>query len=632
MLATVTGPDQVPLKNPARAPVTFSFEPRLVYVALGYRAEDDCGDLTQRSIPVNTRDQTMTTTPLLMTSRSVFVAMKAPRCIAALGVLLATAMPALAQCPISFAAAANYAAGDAPWFVAVGDFNADGRPDLAVANPGSDNVSILLGNAPPNAGTFQARVNYAAGNEPYSVAVGDFNADGRPDLAVANRDSNNVSILRGNANGTFQAPVNYAVGVRPTSVALGDFNADGRPDLAVANAGSDNVAILRGNLFGTFQTAVNYAVGTSPVSVAVGDFNADGRPDVAVANFDSDNVSILRVNANGTFQAAVNYAVGDSPRSVAVGDFNADGRPDLAVANALSDNVSILRDTFFGTFQVAVNYTAGNGPRSVAVGDFNGDGQPDLAVANVDSDNVSILLGNAPPTAGTFQVAINYSAGSAPRSVAVGDFNADGKLDLAVAIQSSDTISVRLNTTPNEVVISQHPASVSTCSSDITTFSVITATGTGPLTYQWQWQPAGPNTAWAALVNGVNNNNQAIPTFNVSRATTPSMTIRSISGVGGNFRCIVTNACGSVTSNEATLTIIQPCGLADIASDSLDTRRCANGSIGPEDLDAFIAGFIVGNAAIADVASDSLDTTYNPNGSVGPEDLDAFIASFIAGC
>jgi len=175
------------------------------------------------------------------------------------------------------------------------------------------------------------------------------------------------------------------------------------------------------------------------------------------------------------------------------------------------------------------------------------------------------------------------------------------------------------------------PVPTAMCRGGATTFSLTTG-GTGPFTYQWQWQPAGPNTAWAALANGTNANNQATPTFNVSGATTPTMNISSISGLGGNFRCIVTNACGSITSNEATLTIIQPCGLADIASDSLQTERCANGSIGPEDLDAFIAGFIADNAAIADVASDSLDTTYNPNGAVGPEDLDAFIASFIAGC
>ena len=145
--------------------------------------------------------------------------------------------------------------------MAVGDFNGDGKADLAVANYGSDNVSVLLGNGN---GTFQAAVNYAAGTSPHSVAVGDFNGDGKADLAVANYGSNNVSVLLGNGNGTFQAAVNYAAGTSPCSVAVGDFNGDGKADLAVANYGSNNVSVLLGNGNGTFQAAVNYAAGTDP--------------------------------------------------------------------------------------------------------------------------------------------------------------------------------------------------------------------------------------------------------------------------------------------------------------------------------------------------------------------------------
>jgi len=261
--------------------------------------------------------------------------------------LLAAAEPTYAQCPLSFASASNYAVGSFPRSVAVGDFNADGRPDLAIANFSSNNVSILLGIAPPNAGTFQPAVNYAVGTNPGSVAVADFNADGRPDLAVANRFSNNVSVLLGNANGTFQPAINYAVSGGPVSVAPGDFNADGRPDLAVANQFNNNVSILLRNIDGTFQPAVSYAVGSLPQLVAVGDFNADGRPDLVTANFSIGNVSILLGNANGTFQGAINYAVGVNSVSVAVGDFNADGRPELAVAN-FGGNVSVLLNTNTG--------------------------------------------------------------------------------------------------------------------------------------------------------------------------------------------------------------------------------------------------------------------------------------------
>jgi len=567
---------------------------------------------------MNTKDQSMTKVPQSLTFGSVFAITKAPHWLAALGLLLATAMPAMAQCPLSFAAVANYAAGTQPRSVAVGDFNADGRPDLAVALAGSGgggnlrNVSILLGNAN---GAFQAAVNHGAGTWPSSVAAGDFNADGRPDLAVANQTSNSVSILLGNANGTFQARVNHDTRSGPISVAVGDFNADGRPDLAVANSYSRNVSILLGNPppnVGTFQRAVVYAVGSVPRSVAVGDFNADGQPDLAVANGSSNNVSILLGNANGTFLPAVNYAAGFTPYSVAVGDFNSDGRPDLAVANHDGDNVSILLGNGGGggTFQARVNYAVGSRPVSIAVGDFNADGRPDLAVANISSNTVSILLGNG-GGGGTFQARINYAVRSGPISVAVGDFNADGRPDLVVANHDSDNVAVLLNTTPSPV-ISQQPASVSTCPYGTATFS-ITATGTGPFTYQWQWQPAGPTTAWAALSDGINNNTQGTPAFDVSGATTPTMNISSISGLGGNFRCLITNFCGSVTSNEATLTI---CRCLDCPAD-FNQDSGVDGS----DVGDFFAVWQGGGC----------DGDVNADGGVDGSDVDTFFTAWVAG-
>jgi hypothetical protein len=323
---------------------------------------------------------------------------------------------------IALSAPSAFGAGTDPDSAAVGDFNGDGKLDLAVANEGSNNISILLGNGD---GTFHAAADYGAGTDPDSVAVGDFRGDGKLDLVVANYYSNNVSILLGNGDGTFQAAVNYGVSA-PTSVAVGDFNGDGKLDLAVANVFSD-VSVLLGNGDGTFQAAVNYGAGTEPAWAAVGDFNGDGKLDLAVANVDSNNVSVLLGNGDGTFQAAVSYGVGTEPVSVAVGDFNGDGKLDLAMANYGSSNVSVLLGNGDGTFQAAVNYGAGAEPAWVAVGDFNGDGKLDLAVVNVATGNVSVLLGNGD---GTFQAAVNYGAGIG-ESVAVGDFNGDGRLDLA---------------------------------------------------------------------------------------------------------------------------------------------------------------------------------------------------------
>src|SRR5207302_408575 len=181
---------------------------------------------------------------------------------------------------------------------------------------------------------FQPAINYASGPNPQSVAVGDFNGDGNLDLAVANWGGTNgtVSALLGNGDGTFQTAVNYAAGLNSISIAVSDFNGDGKLDLVVANSGSTNISVLLGNGDGTFRPAVNYGAETAPYSVAVGDFNDDGKLDVAVANAGSGyyqtggNVSVLLGNGDGTFQPAINYSAGVGPYSVAVGDFNGDGK------------------------------------------------------------------------------------------------------------------------------------------------------------------------------------------------------------------------------------------------------------------------------------------------------------------
>jgi hypothetical protein len=341
------------------------------------------------------------------------------------------------------------ATGTNPSSVVTADLTGNGKLDVVVTNGGTNNISISLGNGD---GTFQAPVNYPAGTNPDSVAVGDFNGDGKLDLAVANSGSNDVCIFLGKGDGTFQAAVNYAVGAGPTALAVGDFDSDGKLDLAVANSGSQNVSLLLGRGDGTFQAAVDYGAGTNPSSVGVGDFNGDGELDLAVANSGSNNVSILLGNGNGTFQSAVNYPAGSNSSSVAVGDFNGDGKLDLAVANPglgnfSEGNVSILSGNGDGTFKAAVNYPTGFNSSSVILGDFNGDGKLDLAVPNADfggnpvAPGIMILLGNGD---GTFQANVNYEAGSNPSSVAVGDFNGDGRLDMVAADTYNSAASVLL--------------------------------------------------------------------------------------------------------------------------------------------------------------------------------------------
>jgi hypothetical protein len=371
--------------------------------------------------------------------------------------------------------------GSEPNRVAVGDFNGDGKLDLAVSNYQGNTVSILLGDG---TGKFTAASSPATGLEPNGVAVGDFNGDGKLDLAVANTLSNTVSILLGDGTGNFTAASSPATGLEPIGVAVGDFNGDGKLDFAVANIYSNTVSILLGDGTGNFTAASSPTAGIEPVSVAVGDFNGDGNLDLAVVNecgndpncISSGTVTILLGDGTGNFTAASSPATGYGPNIAAVGDFNGDGKLDLTVPNNFDGTVSILLGDGTGNFTAASSPATGNAPDSVAVGDLNGDGKLDLAVAN-EGGGVSILLGDG---TGNFTVTSSLATRSFAYGVAVGDFNGDGRLDLAVSNGNYSTVSVLLQA-PEAGVPSSLAFGSQNLGSAKTLPLTITNTGTGAL-------------------------------------------------------------------------------------------------------------------------------------------------------
>ncbi len=263
------------------------------------------------------------------------------------------------------------------------------------------------------------------------------------DLVVTNiGTSDNMSILLGNGDGSFGAPTTFPVGFAPNDVAVGDFNGDTKLDLATANTGTNDISILLGTGTGSFGTATNFPSGSSaPEVIVVGDFNGDTKLDLVVIN-QIGNLSILLGTGTGSFGTATNFNAGTRPSDVAVADFNGDTKLDLVVSNRNSDNVSILLGDGAGSFGAPTNFNllGGTSPMGVAVGDFNGDTKLDLAVANDGSNSVSILLGDG---AGSFGTATNFPVGK-PSSVAVGDFNRDLNLDLAIAKCGADSVSILL--------------------------------------------------------------------------------------------------------------------------------------------------------------------------------------------
>ncbi|MGN6430811.1 MAG: FG-GAP-like repeat-containing protein [Gaiellaceae bacterium] len=353
----------------------------------------------------------------------------------AVGLLLA-AVPssaAVTRTP-SFAADTRYAlptgANEEAETVAIGDLNADGKPDLVTASSDPSIVSVLLNKG---GGSFRVRRDYIVGAGAWSVAIGDLNGDGKPDLAVADLDLGAVSVLMNKGDGTFGARREYATAPGPLSIAVGDLNGDGKPDV-VTNSG-DTVSVLLNRGDGTFAARQDYPVagGGDNVSVAIGDLNGDGKPDIVTAG---GTVSVLLNKGDGTFAVRRDYPVAGS--AAAIGDLNGDGKPDLALANGSS--VSVLLNHGDGSFGASHEYpllhppgwdTAGS--ESLAIGDLNGDGKPDLVTGNVDV-HVSLLLNGG---AGSFRTTLDLGAQKCTpsytdRSVAISDLNGDGRPDLAV--------------------------------------------------------------------------------------------------------------------------------------------------------------------------------------------------------
>jgi len=401
-----------------------------------------------------------------------------------------------------FAAPKSYPVGTAPAFIVTGDFNGDGKIDIAVGNAGSNDVSILLGNGD---GTFKAAVNSAAGLSPQQMAVGDFNGDGKLDLVVSNSGDGAavlgvVNILLGKGDGTFQAPATIAADKYPARLAVADFNEDKKLDLMVADLRDGGVTLLPGKGDGTFLAGTVIFPSTAGVSaMAVGDFNGDKHVDLVVgglvpvlhsAGSAALNLSLLAGKGDGTFQASVPIGeigrpsdpfhvviVVSSPHLVAA-DFNGDGKLDLAVRygihtqfsppcgigvpcpNLFADDINLFAGNGDGTFTgggIVASFAhidLGN----LGAGDFNADGKLDMVTPRFGTGMLELGHGD-----GTFLFLATAWTGLGPRAfVAVAELNGAAPPDLIAIDFENNAVAVIMNHSPTSgtdlaVTLSQLP-------------------------------------------------------------------------------------------------------------------------------------------------------------------------------
>lgn len=340
----------------------------------------------------------------------------------------------------------SYPVGQTPQSAAIGDFDGDGFKDLAVANAGDNNLTILKGSS--NGALSQPNNPLPTGAFPSAVASGRFSGSPYDDLAVANLGDDSISTFIGGPSGPGPGQGTALPGSGPTSIAIANFTQDNdsNNDIAVADVISGAITIIKGNGDGTFQPHEERVVQGAPIALLAADLNGDARNDLAVL-LASGQVSILLGVGDGTFLPSatdlpVTFPVGQHPLAIASGDWNGDGKIDLAVVNSGSHDLTLLLGDGTGAFtSQTIPLPGGGSPNYVVSGDFDGNNKPDLAVSDEANNTVSILLNNGD---GTFGSPISFPTGKGPFAMAVGRLNSDNLDDLVVVNSGDGTVSVFL--------------------------------------------------------------------------------------------------------------------------------------------------------------------------------------------
>lgn len=422
--------------------------------------------------------------------------------------------------------------------VALGDLDADGDDDLAVLDDFYDDVLVF---ANDGAGHFVLAAAYGVGFDwPQALAIGDLDGDGDTDCAVVGGYAGgSLAVLRNDGFGAFGAPQSYPAGEQPSDVALADLDGDGDVDAAVTDGESNNLFVYRNTGTGTFAAPDSYATASPTWALAIADLDTDGDCDIVAVG--GARAQVFLNGGGGTFAPYVTYLVGPGATGIATSDLDGDMDLDLAVSNDGGDwqhgTVSVLKNNGAAVFGPREFYGAGTTTTCVAVTDLDGNGTPDLVAGNRYGASVSLFSNDG---VGSFALYGTQATGCRASRIVAGDLNADGAVDVAVA-DGLGTVTILVNRS-SHVRILQPPLSHSVPAGDPATLSV-TASGEEPLEYQWRRHLGG---TWVDLLDD----------GRIVGATTPDLIINSFGPDDvGDYDVVVTNPCGTLTSESARLRI-----------------------------------------------------------------------------
>lgn len=358
-----------------------------------------------------------------------------------------------------FAPKIQYPVGSSPHSISICDLDGDRKPDIIVANSGNGygntfsvyrNISII------GQVSLEPMLNFITNTGPMNTSVGDLNGDGKPDVVIINHNDNTFSVFKNIStigNITFNQKIDFITGAHPMVSAISDFNGDGKLDLVVSNLNDTTISIFKNTTINdsiSFSERIDYSTGINPSEIEVGDLDDDGKTEIIITNLVSGTISIYKnigTIDNIQFSPRIDYSTMYLSNGLAIIDINDDNKLDI-ISGSESSYIWVFKNTSTnGNISLApkIEYHISGQPADVVYGDFNGDGRTDIAFANYSHQMASVMINTSVNNEISFAPYMEFNAGGYPYGIAAGDIDGDGTVDLALANNITHTISILLN-------------------------------------------------------------------------------------------------------------------------------------------------------------------------------------------